>query len=148
MLVRKTEKWPYTAPGVSILTSYKGKPPVKKMSHFQWTYRKLSQIYKKLRSDQMDPKYALRGLKPIARTGRSLLKNWSYISNPCIYFSILLGWRAHLAKTLFILHSGTNGIALQINKDQRCTISFSDKKPQLCHLFFFLATLLKADKGR
>ena len=52
----------------------------------------------------MDPKYALRGLKPIARTGRSLLKNWSYISNPCIYFSILLDWRAHLAKTLFIPH--------------------------------------------
>ena len=75
-----------------------------KTPHFQWIYGKLSQIYKKLRSDQMDPKSALGGPKPIARTGRSLLKNWSYTSNPCIYFSILLDWRAHLAKTLFIPH--------------------------------------------
>ena len=75
-----------------------------KTPHFQWIYGKLSQIYEKLRSDQMDPKSALGGPKPIARTGRSLLKNWSYTSNPCIYFSILLDWRAHLAKTLFIPH--------------------------------------------
>ena len=34
----------------------------------------------------------------------SLPKNWSYTSNQCIYFSILLDWRAHLAKTLFLLH--------------------------------------------
>ena len=52
----------------------------------------------------MDPKSALGGPKPIARTGRSLLKYWSYTSNPCIYFSILQDWRSHLAKSLFILH--------------------------------------------
>ena len=75
-----------------------------KTPHFQWIYGKLNQIYEKLRSDQMDPNSALGGPKPIARTGRSLLKNWSYTSNPCIYFSILLDWRAHLAKTLFIPH--------------------------------------------
>ena len=75
-----------------------------KTPHFQWIYGKLNQIYEKLRSDQMDPKSALGGPKPIARTGRSLLKNWSYTSNQCIYFSILLDWRAHLAKTLFIPH--------------------------------------------
>ena len=72
-----------------------------KTPHFQWIYGKLNQIYEKLSSDQMDPKSALGGPKPTARTGRSLLKNWSYTSNPCIYFSILLDWRAHLAKTLF-----------------------------------------------
>ena len=53
--------------------------------------------------DQMDQKSALGGPKPISRTGGSLLKNWSYTSNQCIYFSILLYWRPHLAKTLFIL---------------------------------------------
>ena len=68
-----------------------------KTPHFQW-------IYGKLRSDQMDPKPAQGGPKPISRTGGSLLENWSYTSNPCIYFSILLDWRAHLAKTLFIPH--------------------------------------------
>ena len=52
----------------------------------------------------MDPKSALGGPKPISRTGGSLLKNWSYTSNPCIYFSILQDWRSHLAKSLFILH--------------------------------------------
>ena len=72
--------------------------------HFQWIYGKLNQFYEKLRSDQMDLKSALGGPKPISRTGSSLLKNWSYISNQCIYFSILLYWRPHLAKTLFILH--------------------------------------------
>ena len=75
-----------------------------KTPHFQWIYGKLNQIYEKLRSDQMDPKSALGGPKPISRTGGSLLKNWSYTSNQCIYFSILLYWRPHLAKTLFILH--------------------------------------------
>ena len=75
-----------------------------KTHHFQWIYGKLSQIYEKLRSDQMDPKSALGGPIPISRTGDSLLKNWSYTSNPCIYFSILLDWRAHLARTLFIPH--------------------------------------------
>ena len=75
-----------------------------KTPHFQWIYGKLNQIYEKLRSDQMDPKSALGGPKPISRTGGSLLKNWSYTSNQCIYFSILLDWRSHLAKTLFILH--------------------------------------------
>ena len=52
----------------------------------------------------MNPKSALGGPKPIARTERSLLKNWSYAPNQCIYFSILLDWRSHLAKSLFILH--------------------------------------------
>ena len=75
-----------------------------KTPHFQWIYGKLNQIYEKLRSDQMDPKSALGGPKPISRTGGSLLKNWSYTSNQCIYFSILLDWRSHLAKTLFVLH--------------------------------------------
>ena len=75
-----------------------------KTPHFQWIYGKLNQIYEKLRSDQMDPKSALGGPKPISRTGGSLIKNWSYTSNQCIYFSILLYWRPHLAKTLFILH--------------------------------------------
>ena len=75
-----------------------------KTPHFQWIYGKLNQIYEKLRSDQMDPKSALGGPKPISRTGGSLLKNWSYTSNQCIYFSILLYWRPHLAKTLFIFH--------------------------------------------
>ena len=28
----------------------------------------------------------------------------NYTSNQCIYFSILLDWRSHLAKTLFIFH--------------------------------------------
>ena len=79
-------------------------PPLCKTPHFQWIYGKLNQIYEKLRSDQMDPKSALGGPKPISRTGGSLLKNWSYTSNQCIYFSILLYWRPHLAKTLFILH--------------------------------------------
>ena len=58
-----------------------------KTPHFQWIYGKLNQIYEKLRSDQMDPKSALGGPKPISRTGGSLLKNWSYTSNQCIYFS-------------------------------------------------------------
>ena len=75
-----------------------------KTPHFQWIYGKLNQIYEKLRSDQMDPKSALGGPKPISRTGGSLLKNWSYTSNQCIQFGILLYWRPHLAKTLFILH--------------------------------------------
>ena len=61
-----------------------------KTPHFQWIYGKLNPIYEKLRSDQMNPKSALGGPKPIARTGPSLIKNWSYTSNPCIYFSILL----------------------------------------------------------
>ena len=64
-----------------------------KTPHFQWFYGKLNQIYEKLRSDQMDPKPALGGPKPISRTGGSLLKNSSYISKQCIYFSILLDWR-------------------------------------------------------
>ena len=81
-----------------------GETTCKETPHFQWTYKKLSQIYRKLRSDRMDPKSVLGGPNPIARTGRSLLKNWSYTSNQCIYFSILLDWRSHLAKTLFILH--------------------------------------------
>ena len=46
-----------------------------KTPHFQWIYGKLNQIYEKLRSDQMDPNSVLGGPKPIARTGRSLLKN-------------------------------------------------------------------------
>ena len=75
-----------------------------KTPHFQWNYGKLNQIYGKLRSDQMDPKSELGGPKPISRTGGSLLKNWSYTSNQCIYISILLYWRPHLAKTLFFLH--------------------------------------------
>ena len=66
----------------------------RKTPHFQWINGKFSQIYEKLRSDQMDPKYALGGPKLIAWTWRSLLKSWSYTSNPCIYFSILLDWRA------------------------------------------------------
>ena len=74
-----------------------------KTPHFQWIYGKLNQIYEKLRSDQMDPKSALGGPKPISRTRGSLLKDWSYTSNQCIYLSILLYWRPHLAKTLFIL---------------------------------------------
>ena len=65
----------YYATGVSILNSYKEKPPVKKLPIFSEIIKKLSQIYKKLRSDQMDPKSALGGPKPIARTRRSLLKN-------------------------------------------------------------------------
>ena len=52
----------------------------------------------------MDPKSALGGPKPISRTRGSLLKNWNFTSNQCIYFSILLDWRSHLAKTLFIFH--------------------------------------------
>ena len=49
-----------------------------KTLHFQWIYGKLSQIY---RSDQMDPKSALGGPKPVLMTGGSLLKNWNYTSN-------------------------------------------------------------------
>ena len=79
-------------------------PSLCKTPHFQWIYGKLNQIYEKLRSDPMDPKSALVGPKPISRTGGSLLKNWSYTSNQCIHFGILLYWRPHLAKTLFILH--------------------------------------------
>ena len=75
-----------------------------KSPFFQWIYGKPSQIYEKLRSDQMDPKSALGRPKQIARNGRSLLKNWSYTSNQCIYFIMLLYWRPHVAKTLFILH--------------------------------------------
>ena len=83
-----------------------------KTPHFQWIYRKLNQIYEKLRSDQMDPKSALGGPKLIS--GGTLLEMWSYTSNPCIYFSILLDWRSHLAKTLFILHWNTQKCALFI----------------------------------
>ena len=66
--------------GVSIIMSY-CETTLCKTPHFQWIYGKLSQIYEKLKSDQMDPKSALGGPKSIARTGRSLLKNWSYTSN-------------------------------------------------------------------
>ena len=52
-----------------------------KTPHFQWFYGKLNQIYEKLRSDQMDPKPALEGPKPVSRTGGSLLRNWNYTSN-------------------------------------------------------------------
>ena len=45
-----------------------GETTCKETPHFQWIYRKLSQIYKKLRSDQMDPKSVLGGPKPIWRT--------------------------------------------------------------------------------
>ena len=75
-----------------------------KTPHFQWIYGKLNQIYEKLKNDQMDQKSTLGGPTLISRTVGSLLKNWSYTSNQCIYFSILLDWRSHLAKTLLILH--------------------------------------------
>ena len=56
-----------------------------KTPHFQWFYGKLNQIYEKLRSDQLDPKPALGGPKPVSRTGGSLLRNWNYTSNLCIF---------------------------------------------------------------
>ena len=61
--------------GVSIRISCGVKPHIVKLPIFNEFYGKLKQIYEKLRSDQMDPKSALGGPKPISRTGGSLLKN-------------------------------------------------------------------------
>ena len=46
-----------------------------KYSNFQQIYKNTQPILLKLRSDQMDPKSALGGPKPISRTGGLLLKN-------------------------------------------------------------------------
>ena len=61
-------------PGVSILTSY-GENPHVKLPIFSEFMENSTKIYEKLRSDQMDPKSARGGPKPISRTGGSLLKN-------------------------------------------------------------------------
>ena len=61
--------------GVSILISYGEKPHYVKLPIFSEFMENSTKFMKKLRSDQMDPKSALGGPKPIARTGRSLLKN-------------------------------------------------------------------------
>ena len=55
-----------------------------KAPHFQWICGKLNQIYDQI-YDQMNLKSALGGPKPISSTGGSLLKNWNYTSNQCIW---------------------------------------------------------------
>ena len=55
--------------------SYGENPHYVKLPIFSEFMENSNQIYEKLRSDQMDPKSALGGPKPISRTGGSLLKN-------------------------------------------------------------------------
>ena len=62
----KVKKMLYVTAGVSILMSYGENPHYVKLPIFNG---KLNQIYEKLRSDQMDPKSALGGPKPISKTG-------------------------------------------------------------------------------
>ena len=63
------------ASGVSILMSYGDNPHYVKLPIFSEFMENSTKIYEKLRSDQIDPKSALGGPKPISRTGGSLLKN-------------------------------------------------------------------------
>ena len=60
--------------GVSILMSYGENPSYVKLPIFSEFMENSTKIYEKLRSDQMDPKSALWGPKPISRTGVHCLK--------------------------------------------------------------------------
>ena len=55
--------------GVSILMSYGENPHYVKLPIFSEFMENSTKIYEKLSSDQMDPKSALGGPKPISRTG-------------------------------------------------------------------------------
>ena len=51
-------------------------------------------------------------------TSSLVASSWSYTSNQCIYSSILLDWRYHLTKTLFILHKYLKYITWDENMHQ------------------------------